>query len=309
MERKILVAVDGSIHSSNTIHYLSRLFHGQRDIFLHLFSVIPAGMLPTGHELLDEKELLTTMGPAVQKKFAKLRRFIDRASEQLIRADIQPAQISSDIRLSRSGAAADILYKARQGLYDALVIGRRGLTKLEELILGSVSHAVLEKCHSLPIWIIDGRVDSDKILVPIDGTPHTLMAVDHLAFILQGNAAMDITLFHSKAIFAGKTAVEPHHFHAKWGPEWSAKNIKPDDIFHAPERLLLESGIPAQNIHRLNTNIGIYPSRQILRQALIDEFGTIVMGRRADEVQKGLFGSTSGKVAAMIENEAIWIVG
>jgi nucleotide-binding universal stress UspA family protein len=53
----------------------------------------------------------------------------------------------------------------------------------------------------------------------------------------------------------------------------------------------------------------MYPSRQIVRQALIDDFGTIVMGRRDKEIVKGVFGSVTEKVVAMSENTAIWIVG
>jgi nucleotide-binding universal stress UspA family protein len=53
----------------------------------------------------------------------------------------------------------------------------------------------------------------------------------------------------------------------------------------------------------------MYPSRQIVRQAIIDDFGTIVMGRRSKEISKGVFGSVTEKVLAMSVNTAIWIVG
>ena len=53
----------------------------------------------------------------------------------------------------------------------------------------------------------------------------------------------------------------------------------------------------------------MYPSRQIVRQALIDDFGTIVMGRRGIEMKKGVFGSVTEKVVAMSVNTAIWILG
>ena len=53
----------------------------------------------------------------------------------------------------------------------------------------------------------------------------------------------------------------------------------------------------------------MYPSRQIVRQALMDDFGTIVMGRRPEEMKKGFSGSVSGDVLAMAVDTAIWIVG
>jgi nucleotide-binding universal stress UspA family protein len=309
MERKILVAIDGSVFSSNSIAYLGRLFHGQDNISLHLFSAIPAGPLPMGHELLEETDLLTTIGPEVQRKFAAARQYIDNTRNRLTRTGMKPERLTSDIQLSRQAVAHNIIHEARHGLYDALVVGRRGLTKIEELIMGSVSKTVLEKCHYTPIWVIDGHITSDKFLVPVDGTVHTLRAVDHLAFIMQGNPSIDITLFHSNAMFAGKPEPDIRQFHAQWDPHWCNEHIRADDIFHAPEQILRENGFAADKIHRYKTNIGMYVSRQILRQALIDDFGTIVMGRRAEDVKKGIFGSTSGKVAAMIENEALWLVG
>ena len=310
MERKILVAVDGSVYSSNTIHYLRTLFHDRQEVSFHLYSAIPYGSLPTGHELLDETDLISTLGPAGQKKFSTSRRYINKAKDQLVRAGIAPERISSDVHLSRAGVGADIIREARRGLYDALVIGRRGLGKLEQLFMGSISTTVLEKCHDVPIWIIDGRVDSRKFLVPVDGTFHTLRAVDHLCFMVRDVPEVDITLFHSKAILAQRPAIDFDKCSDHWSPDWCHEHLTLEDShFHGPEQLLTESGVPADRIHRLETSLGIHPSRQIVRQALLDDLGTIVMGRRPGDANKGIIGSVSGRVVAMALNTSIWIVG
>ena len=312
MERKLLVAVDGSVYSSNTIHYLHTLFHDEPDVAFHLYSAVPYGSLPTGHELLEETDLISTLGPQGQKKFSSARRYINKAREQLERAGIAAERISSDVHLSRAGVGADIIHEARRGLYDALVIGRRGLGKLEQLFMGSISTTVLEKCHDVPIWIIDGQVDSRKFLVPVDGTPHTLRAVDHLCFMVKGVPAVDITLFHSKAILAQRPEIDLETCAEQWGPDWCQEHFNREDShFHGPEQLLIESGFPADRIHRLETSQGIHPSRQIVRQALLDDLGTIVMGKRPDDANKGkgILGSVSGRVVAMAVNASIWIVG
>ena len=59
----------------------------------------------------------------------------------------------------------------------------------------------------------------------------------------------------------------------------------------------------------LETKKGMYASRQIVRQALIDDYGTIVMGRRDKEIIKGVFGSVTEKVLAMSVDTAVWVVG
>jgi len=310
MERKILVAVDGSVYSSNTIHYLRTLFHGQPAVSFHLYCAMSSGSLPTGHELLNETDLITTLGLQGQKKLSTADRYINKARDQLVRKGIAPERISSDAHLSRAGIAADIVQEARRGLYDALVIGRRGLGKLEQLFMGSVSAAVLEKCYDVPVWIIDGRVDSRKFLVPVDGSAHTLRAVDHLAFMVKDVSDVEITLFHSKAILAQRTEIDFDLCSEHWSADWCHEHLtREDSHFRGPEQLLIESGIPADRIRRQETAMGLHPSRQIVRQALLDDLGTIVMGRRPGDASKGITGSVSGHVVAMAVNTSIWLIG
>jgi nucleotide-binding universal stress UspA family protein len=203
-----------------------------------------------------------------------------------------------------------VLNIAREGLFDALIIGRRGVSKIEELILGSVSSSLLHKCHDVPVWIVDGQVDSRKFLVPVDGSHFTLEALDHLCFILQGNPYAEITLFHSTAMFAQKQDLKTGYCNRFLSEEWCQENSQDDDLyFLAPQQMLINSGVSPDRIHRLETKKGMYASRQIVRQALIDDFGTIVMGRRDKEIVKGVFGSVTEKVLAMGVDTAIWIVG
>lgn len=310
MERKILVAVDGSVYSANTLDYLEGLFGGLADIHLHLLTVVPCGAMPPGKEWLDELDLMSMLSPEASRRFAGAKRAMRDAEKKLARAGMKPEQLSTEVCLSQTTVADDILRKAREGLFDALVIGRRGLGKLEEMFLGSISETVLDKCHDLPVWIVDGQVDSRKFMVPVDGSPETLKAVDHLSFILRDNPFAEITLFHSKAIFAQHPTREVHQFHGTRDPDWCAKHLmRLDSHFHGPQQLLVDSGFPEERIHRLETHVGIYPSRQIVRQALMDGFGTIVMGRRGKDASKGLLGSVSGRVLAMAIDTALWVVG
>jgi len=195
-------------------------------------------------------------------------------------------------------------------MFDALVLGRRGVSKLEELIMGSVSSTLLEKCRDVPIWIVDGQVDSRKFLVPVDGSHFTLNAVDHLCYILRGNPYAEITLFHSAAMFAQKQDLRTGFCERFLPRDWCREYCDDEDLyFLAPRQMLINNGFPPERIHRLETKKGLHPSRQIVRQALIDGFGTIVMGRREKEIVKGVFGSVTEKVLAMSVDNAVWVVG
>jgi nucleotide-binding universal stress UspA family protein len=310
MEKKLLIAVDASIYSSNTLHYLEGLFAGLVDIRIHLFSVVPCNPSQVNREWLDELELMSALSKEEQKRYAAAKRYLKQAVERLGRNGIAPEQVSTEVKVSPGSPAEEVLSAARKGMFDALVIGRRGVSRLEELIMGSVSCTVFEKCHDVPIWIVDGQVDSRKFLVPVDGSHFTLQAVDHLCFILKDNPYAEVTLFHSSAMFAQKQELNMDYCNRLLSHDWCKAHRKDTDYyFLAPRQMLINSGFPPDRIHRLETNAGLHPSRQIVRQAVIDDFGTIVIGRRSKEIKKGVFGSVTEKVVAMSVNAAVWVVG
>jgi nucleotide-binding universal stress UspA family protein len=100
-------------------------------------------------------------------------------------------------------------------MVDSVLITRRGIGFVGEMLMGSVSADLFRKCHGIPLWIIDGEVTSKNILVAVDGSCHSLMAVDHLAHILSGIADVRIFLYHSLRLF--QTKVEKRELlHPKW---------------------------------------------------------------------------------------------
>lgn len=310
MEKKILVALDGSAYCTNVLHYLERLFAGIQDVFLHLLSVVPCNVSPAGREWLHDEELLNSLSPEARRKHGAMTRYLDQAASRLARCGIPPANITTAVQLLKMGTARDILQTARQGLYDAVVIGRRGISKIEELVIGSVSSSIVEKSRDVPVWVVAGRVQTNKFLVPVDGSFNCLKAIDHLAHVLEGNPNAEVTIFHSSSMLAHEPNVTPKDFYDQWGEEWCEQHLgRPDSLFHAPRQLLIDNGFPAEHIHWQHTFKGIYPSRQILRQSMIDDFGTIVMGRRGVEEKKGIFKGVTDQVLYMAENVAIWIIG
>ena len=310
MEKKMLIAIDGSVYSSNTLHYLEQLFAQLKDIRFHLLTVITCNPSETASAWLDESDLASTLSKEEQKRYASAKRFLNKAADRLARNGIAREQVTTEIKISRTNPAAEVLNVARKGMYDALVIGRRGVSKLEKLIMGSVSGTTFEKCHDVPIWIVDGQVDSRKFLVPVDGSHFTLHALDHLCFMLQNNPYAEVTLFHSTAMFAQKQSLKMDYCPRFLQPDWCENHKDDEDLyFLAPWQMLINSGFPPERIHRYETKKGMYPSRQIVRQALIEDFGTIVMGRRNKEIVKGVFGSVTEKVVAMSVDTAVWVVG
>lgn len=312
IDRRILAAVDGSTYSTNTIHYLTTLFADDKRLHVDLISVVTAPYSSGLQEAVTSREpSVAALSAEGMKKYRQASHCLDTAAGAMVRAGFTPERITKEISITADGIAQSLLQRARAGSYDALVIGRRGMGKLENMVMGSVSSYLLEHCHDIPIWLVDGRVDTSTFLVPVDLTPHTMAAIDHLGFMLAGNRHGEITLFHSEALL--QTGAGPHPagaFHGLLGEEWCEMNLQLEDShFSGAEKILTNHGIDPTKIHRLHSERGIYPSRQIIRQALKDDFGTIVMGRRGKQADKGILGGISDRVIYMAEQVALWIVG
>jgi nucleotide-binding universal stress UspA family protein len=309
MKKKILVAVDGSYCSQNVIRYLSRLFGGHGELAVHLVCFVPAGAQPVNSQWLTETDKLEMLSPETKKKIQLTKKHLREETGFLIRHGFTEEQVTCTMEFCRANIATDLIQEMHKGRYDALVIGRRGLGKLQELVLGSVTTAILEKCFNVPLWIIDGDIDSRRFLVPVDGSWRTLKAVDHLAFMVSDVADVEISLFHSKAWLTPKKPLGIEKFCEIWGQDWCDEHLsRSDAVFHGPEQLLRESGFDMARVYRVEESLGPVAALDIMLELRNKKYGTIVMGRRGPDEPKGIFGGVSGRVLRTVNDVAVWLV-
>jgi nucleotide-binding universal stress UspA family protein len=308
MQKEILVAVDGSVYSNQSLHYLANLFGSQGDIHFHLCTWITAtsSIMPSAAD--PDNSLIPSGGPG--KKEATANRYLKKASEKLARAGIEAERIHTSIEVSGYNIAATIQQTAGRKLVDSILVGRRGLNGISEMLMGSVSATLFKKCHTTPLWIIDGEVKSKNFLVPVDGSPNALMAIDHLGHIFSGRDDIHIFLFHCTALFGKKVECNPELFYDGWGKEFCDTHLSGTDcLFHGPSQLLQDAGIPEQQIHILPEKSDLDEAHGIIREARNQKCGTIVMGRRGAGIAKGLFGGVSDRAVKNVQDLALWVVG
>jgi len=291
MERKILVALDGSSGSINTGDYIGHVFGGVAEMHFHLFRHIRSPCQD------------------VKGKTKDAVRYLENVRSNLIKQNIPADKITVQADASAVPAAKVILHTVEKGLYDSVLVGRRGLGVIGEMFMGSVSADLYAKCHRTPLWLLDGKVKAGGIMVPVDGSVHSLLAVDHLAHIFHNNPNNAIYLFHSTGLFGAAGKPRPADFHQYWDKEWCAKHIEHPNLLNAPRQLLIESGFPTALIHTLPQSRHIEPGLDILGQANDLGCSTIVVGRRGMDVAKGLFKRVSDRILFKAKNMAVWIVG
>ena len=158
--RRILVAIDGSKHSSRVIEYCGKQFSGMSDLFLTLFHVLPN--LPTrfwddGHILTREEKETRQV---VVDKWLENRRLatepmLRNAVEALTRTGIPQEQIETKTIPDSTNEATSILEEARNGGYLTLVLGRYGLSWIDEHVLGNTTGKIIHRGAGLAICVVE----------------------------------------------------------------------------------------------------------------------------------------------------------
>ncbi|MEK6202199.1 MAG: universal stress protein, partial [Desulfobulbaceae bacterium] len=218
MEKKILIAVDGSTYSSQSLEYTALLFGDRPEIHLHLMTCISSSenILPAA---ADSRNSLLPDAPGFEKKRLTAQRLLQKATDKLLCLQIAPERIHSTVEMSGHTIAATIHSQAEHLLTDSIMVGRRGLNTLSEMLLGSVSATLLKKCHTIPLWIIDGEVSNKNFLAPVDGSLPSMLAIDHLAHIMDGRKDVTIFLFHCHHFLGKKINANPESFYHLWEKE------------------------------------------------------------------------------------------
>ena len=162
----------------------------------------------------------------------------------------------------------------------------------------------------MPVWLLDGDVASSRFLLAVHSSPGSLLAADHLAFMLKACPEAEVFIYHSFALF-GKVPVSPlEEFHRQWGADWCGRYLDFDTcLYQAHTKILLENGLEERQITPVLPHRDFEVGHDLLRQAKRHGCGTVVVGRRRPSATKGLLGGVSDRIIRQAENLAVWIVG
>jgi nucleotide-binding universal stress UspA family protein len=156
MEQKILVAVDDSENAMRAVEFMAKYFTS--DLKITLFSVI----LDTPAICDMDNPSLTPYFLAQQAAFctvedqkkALVTEALQKAKERLLKAGFEEKNISIKTVGKKKGVARAIIDEATKG-YDAIVMGRRGLSGIKEFLLGSISQKVVQSAEGVSVLLVD----------------------------------------------------------------------------------------------------------------------------------------------------------
>ena len=161
MER-LLIALDSAHDSLKSIHYLARLLVPSENLHLtlfHVISTISPDMLK-GEELrhiesLHGEEPQLTGYFWKQEDEARMEATFLEARRLLAEAGFDPSRIKTRFAVQYDDVAQVIVKEAKSLRCSTIVVGRRGMGRVKEFLLGSVSSSVTKLARGMTVWIVD----------------------------------------------------------------------------------------------------------------------------------------------------------
>jgi nucleotide-binding universal stress UspA family protein len=134
---KILVALDASEGAKKAIDYVCAMVDSS-SWEVTLFHVIRDA---------DKTKM--------QKTEQIMASIFKEATVHLEKVGFNPDQINTKILTKAASRASAIVVEALNGGYGTIVVGRRGLSNVEEFYMGRVSNKIIQMAREMAVWIIN----------------------------------------------------------------------------------------------------------------------------------------------------------
>jgi nucleotide-binding universal stress UspA family protein len=305
---KILLAVDGSDVSLNAVRHIGRIFSKQQQIVLfHVKSDVPEAFKDLQGEgfIYEQQFPLETW----QQQLDILTiDFMEKARAVLLDDGFEAKAVSVKMKEMKSGIARDIHKESLRG-YAALVVGRTGMSNIEDITMGSVASKLAEVTGHIPLIVVGARPDSKKILLALDGSRGSMRAVKFVGAVVDPDAC-ELMLCHVVRPLNLQYLSTKERFVSKHEKEWIAANQrKIVPFFIEAKKQMMHAGVPEKN---LSTEILTYESSRaaaIVKAAEAGGYDTIAMGKRGlTSVKAFKTGRVCRKILHFAFRPALWIV-
>ncbi len=219
------------------------------------------------------------------------RQVLETAKAHLLKNGFDPDQVITKLQGRRVSKVMEIIQEGAKGLYDAVVLGGRGLSWLEQAFDESVTTGLLEQACKFPIWVCR-RPDLDRqnVLACVDGSAASDRMVDHIAHILNQERRQSVTFL----------AV---------GKKGRIADKDGDTILSKSREILISRGFSSDRIHLKEIEEGAV-SKVILKEADEGRFAAVAVGRTGTGqglLKKIFVGSVSQALFQEFQGAALWL--
>jgi nucleotide-binding universal stress UspA family protein len=306
LQKRLLLPVDGSQRCLETVRHVARYqpFHAMGVVLFNVFSDVPDCYWDLEREPKSVKTVRHVRAWVVQKK-KEMEDYLESARQILLRGGFDRKAISVSLHSRKKGVARDIIAEARKG-YTAVVIRRRGITGLRNIVLGSVAAKLMERLSFVPLIIVGKKPVTRRVLIGVDGSEGAARAIRFAAQILDGHgfSAYMVNVIRAMGgwgVSRGGALQDALH------PLKAEEEIIP--VLNDAEAQLLDLGFSPEKV-----TWKVVAGARSRAAALVEEAGTadcdtIIVGRRGlTDIKDFFIGRVSNKVVHLARKNTVWVV-
>jgi nucleotide-binding universal stress UspA family protein len=145
--RNILIAVDKSDNSRRAVEYVGGLLGGLpgfRATILHVIPEPEEDYFPTA----KEKEAW------LEREYKRIEALLEEYRKILIDAGFEAEDVNTRSTLRYCPSLAECILKEHPETYSTIVVGRKGHTRTEEFLFGSVSSKIVNYAKNCTVWVV-----------------------------------------------------------------------------------------------------------------------------------------------------------
>lgn len=284
MDRHFLIAVSENKSALFGIRFVANFFADKKNIKSTLFHAISKSQAVWG----DERNLAENRRQKEQEKKATVKgeAALNVAKKECAGLGFPPDNVFSKLQKQEFSKVGDIINEGEKGLYDAVVIGRRGLSMLEEAFEDSFSTDLFNQTFTFPVWLCRSSCSNGKnVLLYLDGSETSFRMADHVGFILsmEKTHRVDILISEEKA--------------------------DPISTLERCKEILLGHGLPEALIQHKISPLG-NPAKTILDAVNKEHYAAVALGRSGKEkslLMRLFKGPVSSTLFKELQDSALWI--
>lgn len=139
--KKILIGIDGSPSSKEAVGFVAELYggHGYTVELLHVIRSSNMEFMPV--------EMIEGHKQQIEKVFLEL-------TQRLTAAGFEPANVTARMVSKAESRADAIVAEAEKGDFGSIVVGRRGLSRVQEFFMGRVCNKVIHRGKDFSVWVV-----------------------------------------------------------------------------------------------------------------------------------------------------------
>ncbi len=146
--RKMLIAVDEMESSLRAVRYVGQIVRDVQKVsicLLHVYPEPPPDFHQRGGDLSEYQTL----------SIVRAERIFTGCLEILVNADILRDTVYCKTHMAEGKTISDtVLDVQKEGQFGTVVTGKRGVSKAEEFLFGSISNALARRCNDFTTWIV-----------------------------------------------------------------------------------------------------------------------------------------------------------